>query len=280
MADEGFARTHDGVRGGGRAATVPPGDDQRGRQRGGEGAVGEDDRRPARVCSLHVLSPLPALGGHGDDARHQVLAVRAHGEGEELLPARQLEGRHLTDGAATVEPAHNAFGVGVERGTGPDANRRLKDAVAVGHMRRGWRGEGGLGDHEAVRVDDPHGHRIRRATCRRAADDDVHRLAHRRDRARRGRHAGRRNRSGRVVARDAEEDQRADGGGPPQALTTASFFMSAQFGPTFASTSMPVSSSYAPVIIRGTVSANRSTSPSGTSKSSSSCTCSSIRPSM
>ena len=30
--------------------------------------------------SLHVLSPLPAFGGHGDDARHQVLPVRAHRE--------------------------------------------------------------------------------------------------------------------------------------------------------------------------------------------------------
>jgi len=40
------------------------------------------------------------------------------------------------------------------------------------------------------------------------------------------------------------------------ARTTASFFMSAQFGPTFISTSMPVSSSYAPVMMRGTFSAN------------------------
>src|SRR5665213_99181 len=56
------------------------------------------------------------------------------------------------------------------------------------------------------------------------------------------------------------------------ARTTASFFMSAQLGPTFVSTSMPVSSSYAPVLLRGTFSANWSTSASGTSKSSSSCT--------
>src|ERR1700682_5591425 len=40
------------------------------------------------------------------------------------------------------------------------------------------------------------------------------------------------------------------------ARTTASFFMSAQFGPNFVSTSIPVSSSYAPVMIRGTFSAN------------------------
>src|SRR6266849_230513 len=41
-----------------------------------------------------------------------------------------------------------------------------------------------------------------------------------------------------------------------QTRTTASFLMSAQFDPTFVSTSIPVSSSYAPVMMRGTFSAN------------------------
>src|SRR6266851_1376770 len=41
-----------------------------------------------------------------------------------------------------------------------------------------------------------------------------------------------------------------------QTRTTATFVMSAQFDPTFVSTSIPVSSSYAPVMMRGTFSAN------------------------